>query len=178
MNSDLAAAMAAWTAHRGDADEQVTASGLPVAPLYTPLDTDVCTPADYLARLGFPGEYPYVRGISPRMYRDQPWVMGMYSGRASPAETNARIKRLLERGQGGFSIALDLPTQNGLVNTSKDFTSPESVPEFVQALEVADRVIFMDEGHIVEQGPPEDVLDHPKHERTRRFLRMVEQQAT
>src|SRR5437879_5796481 len=61
-----------------------------------------------------PGLYPFTRGISTRGYLDQPWVMGMYSGYASPRETNARFKALLATGQTGLSIALDLPTQIGV----------------------------------------------------------------
>lgn len=61
-----------------------------------------------------PGEYPFARGIGARGYLDEPWVMGMYSGYASPRETNARFKALLAAGQSGLSIALDLPTQIGI----------------------------------------------------------------
>lgn len=61
-----------------------------------------------------PGSYPFDRGISDRGYLDRPWVMGMYSGYASPRETNARFRALLESGQTGLSIALDLPTQIGI----------------------------------------------------------------
>lgn len=61
-----------------------------------------------------PGTFPYSRGISARGYHDELWVMGMYSGYASPKETNERFKRLLESGQTGLSIALDLPTQVGI----------------------------------------------------------------
>jgi len=95
-----------------------TASGIDVAPVYSPLDLPIESPdavADwYAAKLGLPGEAPFTRGPQPGMYRERPWVMGMYSGRASPAETNRRIRSLLERGQKGFSVALDLPTQVGL----------------------------------------------------------------
>lgn len=98
--------------------DRATLSGIPLQALYTPVDTPAGDPAGdpaaYIDRLGFPGEFPFTRGIHPAMYRDAPWVMGMYSGRASPAATNQRIKRLLASGQRGFSIALDLPTQNGL----------------------------------------------------------------
>lgn len=61
-----------------------------------------------------PGHYPFSRGISERGYLDQPWVMGMYSGYATPRETNARFKALLTAGQTGLSVALDLPTQIGV----------------------------------------------------------------
>ena len=61
-----------------------------------------------------PGAFPFTRGITERMYHDQLWVMGMYSGYASPKETNARFRKLLTAGQTGLSIALDLPTQIGV----------------------------------------------------------------
>jgi methylmalonyl-CoA mutase N-terminal domain/subunit len=61
-----------------------------------------------------PGAYPYTRGRSARGYLDELWVMGMYSGYGTPSETNARFRRLLDAGQTGLSIALDLPTQMGL----------------------------------------------------------------
>jgi methylmalonyl-CoA mutase N-terminal domain/subunit len=61
-----------------------------------------------------PGEFPFSRGLTERGYIDEPWVMGMYSGYASPKETNARFKTLLKAGQTGLSIALDLPTQIGI----------------------------------------------------------------
>lgn len=61
-----------------------------------------------------PGEFPFTRGAESRGYLDEPWVMGMYSGYASPRETNARFKTLLATGQTGLSIALDLPTQVGI----------------------------------------------------------------
>lgn len=85
-----------------------TPSGIPIAPIYSHSDTDPVRQSET------PGEFPFTRGISPEMYRERLWVMGQYSGYASPAETNARIKSLLAQGQRGFSIALDLPTQNGL----------------------------------------------------------------
>jgi methylmalonyl-CoA mutase, N-terminal domain len=89
-----------------------TLSGFPVDAVYTPLD--VATPPDeYLQQLGLPGEPPFTRGVDPGMYREKLWVMGQYSGVASATETNLRIRSLLEQGQRGFSVALDLPTQNG-----------------------------------------------------------------
>ncbi|MBM3679457.1 MAG: hypothetical protein FJW96_16520, partial [Actinobacteria bacterium] len=63
---------------------------------------------------GAPGEPPFTRGITRRMYLDQPWIMGQYAGFGSAEETNTRFLQLLEQGQTGFSVALDLPTQMGL----------------------------------------------------------------
>lgn len=61
-----------------------------------------------------PGAFPHTRGIDPLGYRERSWVMGMYSGYGSAEETNRRLRELIARGQSGFSIALDLPPQNGL----------------------------------------------------------------
>ncbi len=71
-------------------------------------------PADYREKLGRPGEYPFTRGVYPRMYLDRLWTMRQYAGFGSAEETNARFRYLLERGQTGLSVAFDLPTQLGL----------------------------------------------------------------
>ena len=68
---------------------------------------------DYLRNLGFPGEYPFTRGIQPTMYRGRFWTMRIYAGFSSADETNARYKYLLEQGTTGLSVAFDLPTQIG-----------------------------------------------------------------
>src|SRR3984893_5542508 len=64
-------------------------------------------------RLGYPGEYPFTRGVQPTMYRGRLWTMRQYAGYASAEESNARYRYLLERGQTGLSVAFDLPTQMG-----------------------------------------------------------------
>ncbi len=86
-----------------------TDSGIPVERVYTPADP----PADYVQDLGFPGQYPFTRGVQPTMYRGRFWTMRQYAGFGSAAETNARYKYLLEQGQTGLSVAFDLPTQIG-----------------------------------------------------------------
>ncbi len=118
---DLADEVARWTAAHNDPsrdDAVTTASGLPLKAVYSPLDfPGDCTAEQaerYLADLGMPGTWPFTRGITARMYRDEPWIMGQYSGYASAKQTNQRIRELLGQGQRGFSIALDLPTQHGL----------------------------------------------------------------
>ena len=88
-----------------------TDSGIPVKPLYTPLDVE---PSGYVENIGFPGEYPYTRGVYPSMYRGQTWTMRQYAGFGTADETNRRFRYLLERGSTGLSIAFDLPTQLGL----------------------------------------------------------------
>ncbi len=78
--------------------------------LYTPLNVDTI---DYQEKIGFPGEYPFTRGIQPTMYRGRFWTMRQYSGFATAEETNARYKFLLNNGVTGLSVAMDLPTQIG-----------------------------------------------------------------
>ena len=86
-----------------------TLSGIPLGRAYTPADVEV----DYLNDLGFPGGYPFTRGVHPTMYRGRFWTMRQYAGYASAEESNARYKYLLEQGQTGLSVAFDLPTQIG-----------------------------------------------------------------
>ncbi len=87
-----------------------TDSGIPMERLFLPEDGD---PDRYLTQLGFPGEYPFTRGVQPTMYRGRLWTMRQYAGFGTAAETNARFKYLLEQGQTGLSVAFDLPTQIG-----------------------------------------------------------------
>ena len=89
-----------------------TISGKSLERVYTPEDWSG-NGAESEEKLGYPGAYPFTRGVSPTMYRGNFWVMGMYSGYGSAEEANERYRTLLERGQTGFSIALDLPTQIG-----------------------------------------------------------------
>jgi len=89
-----------------------TLSGIPVETLYTPDDLAEHD-HDYMHDLGFPGEYPYTRGVQPTMYRARLWTMRQYAGFATAEESNRRYKYLLEQGQTGLSVAFDLPTQIG-----------------------------------------------------------------
>jgi methylmalonyl-CoA mutase N-terminal domain/subunit len=86
-----------------------TPSGIPLKPLYTPADVEV----DYLQDLGFPGEFPFARGIYRTMYRGRLWTMRQYAGYATAEESNRRYRYLLAQGQTGLSVAFDLPTQLG-----------------------------------------------------------------
>jgi methylmalonyl-CoA mutase N-terminal domain/subunit len=86
-----------------------TLSGIEAKRVYMPDDH----PTDYNAQIGFPGEYPFTRGIQPTMYRGRFWTMRQYAGYASADESNARYKYLLAQGQTGLSVAFDLPTQTG-----------------------------------------------------------------
>jgi methylmalonyl-CoA mutase N-terminal domain/subunit len=102
-------------------EEFITTSGEPVERLYTPLDVD----GDYVEQQGFPGEYPFTRGVHPTMHRGRLWTMRMFAGFGTAEETNARFKYLLEQGQTGLSVAFDLPTLYGY-----DTDAPEAEGEF------------------------------------------------
>jgi methylmalonyl-CoA mutase N-terminal domain/subunit len=86
-----------------------TSSGIPLPPLLPPREAV----GDYAEKLGFPGEYPFTRGVQPTMYRGRLWTMRQYAGYASAEESNRRYRYLLEQGQTGLSVAFDLPTQIG-----------------------------------------------------------------
>jgi methylmalonyl-CoA mutase N-terminal domain/subunit len=103
-----------------DADFE-TLSGEPLEPLYTPDDV---AGLDYERDLGYPGEYPYTRGVYHTMYRGRLWTMRQFAGYGSPEQTNERYKYLLEHGQGGLSVAFDMPTLMG-----RDSDDPRSEGE-------------------------------------------------
>jgi methylmalonyl-CoA mutase N-terminal domain/subunit len=86
-----------------------TLSGIPVKPLYTPEDVK----GSYEEKLGYPGEYPYTRGVYPTMYRGRLWTMRMFAGFGRPEDTNERFKYLLREGQTGLSTAFDMPALMG-----------------------------------------------------------------
>jgi methylmalonyl-CoA mutase N-terminal domain/subunit len=98
------------TASSDDGRKWVTVSSAPVDPLYTPDQVDG---RDYLKDVGFPGEYPYTRGVHSSMYRGRMWTMRQFSGMGTPEETNQRYHMLLNAGQHGLSVAFDLPTLMG-----------------------------------------------------------------
>jgi methylmalonyl-CoA mutase, N-terminal domain len=91
--------------------EQLTPSQIPVQPLYTPSDL---AGWDYDRDLGYPGEFPYTRGVQATMYRGRLWTMRQYAGMGDAEESNKRYKYLLAHGTTGLSVAFDLPTQIGL----------------------------------------------------------------
>ncbi len=91
-----------------------TMSGVPIKPLYTPEDVE----GDFEEKIGYPGEYPYTRGIHPNMYRGRLWTIRQFAGFGSAEETNKRFKYLLEQGQNGLSVAFDMPTLMGLDSDS------------------------------------------------------------
>src|SRR5690606_8260705 len=99
-----------------------TSSGRQVSRVYTPLDI---ADQDYLADLGFPGEYPFTRGVHASGYRGKLWTMRMFAGFGTAEETNARYRYLLEQGNMGLSVAFDLATLMGY-----DTDAPEALGEF------------------------------------------------
>jgi methylmalonyl-CoA mutase N-terminal domain/subunit len=141
---------AGWRAGQYDpavAKGQLRRAGFPLSdgeetqPLYTPADG--VAPEDYEASLGYPGQFPFTRGVQPTMYRGRLWTMRQYAGFGTAAETNARFRMLLEAGQTGLSVAFDLPTQMGL-----DSDDPRSLGEVgkvgVAIDSVADMKTLMD----------------------------------
>jgi methylmalonyl-CoA mutase, N-terminal domain len=103
-----------------DADFE-TLSGEPLEPLYTPEDVKEL---DYVRDLGYPGHYPFTRGVYHSMYRGRLWTMRQFAGFGTPEETNARYHFLLKQGQGGLSVAFDMPTLMG-----RDSDDPRSEGE-------------------------------------------------
>jgi methylmalonyl-CoA mutase N-terminal domain/subunit len=117
-----------------------TTSGVPVERVYTPVDV---ADQNYIRDLGFPGEYPYTRGVHYTGYRGKLWTMRMFAGFGCAEETNARYKYLLEHGETGLSVAFDFPTLNGY-----DTDAPEAKGEFgkcgVAVSSLADMEILFD----------------------------------
>ncbi|ETX08154.1 MAG: hypothetical protein ETSY2_06995, partial [Candidatus Entotheonella gemina] len=113
----MAQAYAAWSAEMLQPAEAKTSgkafetlSGLPIEPLATPLDQ---SEAQYVERLGFPGQPPFTRGVQPTMYRGRLWTTRIFAGFGTAEETNQRYKYLLAEGNGGLSVAFDLPALYG-----------------------------------------------------------------
>lgn len=110
--------------------ERIANTRVPPARTSSGLDLDLVYTAESIAHLdplrdiGLPGEYPFTRGVQPTMYRGRLWTMRQYSGFGTPRESNQRYKWLLEQGQTGISVALDLPTQLGL-----DSDDPQAVDD-------------------------------------------------
>ena len=102
--------------------DATTQSGMPIRRLYTP---DDIRDFDYDRDLGFPGEFPYTRGVQPTMYRAKPWTMRMFAGFGTAEETNERFRYLLTQGQMGLSVAFDMATLYGY-----DHDHPMALGEF------------------------------------------------
>ena len=112
--TDIRAAQAAWEEKTAGARERKesfdTDSIEDISRAYGP---NSVVDVDYLQDVGFPGEYPFTRGVQPTMYRGRLWSMRQYAGFGTPTESNERFRYLLEQGQTGLSVAFDLPTQLG-----------------------------------------------------------------
>src|SRR5262245_21578057 len=122
--AELGRAVAAWRAGPvaesykklpARAPRFTTWSGIEVPELLTPADVRV----DYSSDLGFPGEYPFTRGVQPTMYRGRLWTKRMFAGFGTPEQTNQRFRYLLEQGQTGLSTAFDFPTLMGYDSDSR-----------------------------------------------------------
>ena len=98
-------------ANHGAAADLETSSHIPVKALYTPADLKG---SDYESEIGYPGEYPFTRGVQATMYRGRLWTMRQYAGMGDAEESNKRYKYLLANGTTGLSVAFDLPTQIGM----------------------------------------------------------------
>src|ERR1700751_4780841 len=98
-----------------------TLSGTPTAPLDTPENLDGF---QYESDLGYPGQYPFTRGVHASLYRSRLWTMRQFAGFGTPRQTNERFRFLLDKGQTGLSTAFDLPTLMGL-----DSDDPRSLGE-------------------------------------------------
>jgi methylmalonyl-CoA mutase, N-terminal domain len=126
--------------HPERSDQFMTTSSDPVDRLYTPLDI---ADLDYERDLGFPGEYPFTRGVHATMHRGRLWTMRMFAGFGTAEETNKRYKYLLEHGETGLSVAFDMPTLYGY-----DTDAPEALGEFgkcgVAVSSLADMEILFD----------------------------------
>ncbi len=103
--------LGAWTLDSPERKKEFrNLSGIPIERTYTPEEIAY---HDYLKQNGFPGEYPYLSGVYPTMYRGRLWTMRMFSGFGTPEDTNKRLHYLLEHGETGLSIAFDMPTLYG-----------------------------------------------------------------
>jgi methylmalonyl-CoA mutase N-terminal domain/subunit len=105
-------------------DQFITTSSDPIERLYTPLDIQ---DLDYEQDLGFPGEYPFTRGVHPTLHRSKLWTMRMFAGFGTAEETNARFKYLLDQGQTGLSVAFDLPTLMGYGNLAGGYPAGQGL---------------------------------------------------
>ncbi len=123
--AEIRAAQAAWeekTAGVRERQETFSTDSIDdIGRAYGPANVEN---VDYLGDIGFPGEYPFTRGVQPTMYRGRLWTMRQYAGFGTPAETNERFRYLLDQGQTGLSVAFDLPTQLGY-----DSDDPQSLGE-------------------------------------------------
>src|SRR3954471_18151899 len=120
---DIEAGRERWARRYADARkvdrDYTTLSGEEGEPVYGPTGAD-----DRMERIGWPGEYPYTRGIHPTGYRGKPWTIRQFAGFGNAKQTNERYKMILAEGGGGLSVAFDMPTLMG-----RDSDDPRSLGE-------------------------------------------------
>jgi methylmalonyl-CoA mutase N-terminal domain/subunit len=134
----------------------VTGSDKPVERLYVP---EVLDEEDYLEKLGFPGQYPFTRGVQPTMYRGRLWTMRQYAGFGTAEESNKRYKYLLEQGQTGLSVAFDLPTQLGL--DSDDPLAQAEVGKVGVAIDTLEDMLILFDGIPLDQVSTSMTINAP-----------------
>jgi methylmalonyl-CoA mutase, N-terminal domain len=144
VNERLRKAKERWEKDYGSAPKReadfTTISGMEVPPLATPLDLNGF---DYETRLGFPGSYPYTRGIHNSMYMGRLWTMRQFAGFGTPEDTNQRFKYLMEHGQTGLSTAFDMPTLMGY-DCDHERSRGEVGKEGVSVSSLADMEVLFD----------------------------------
>ena len=115
---------AAYDAARKTDRDTTTISGEPTEPVYGPADDEQAAAHPGFERIGWPGEFPYTRGLYPTGYRGRPWTIRQFAGFGSAADTNERFRAILAAGGGGLSVAFDMPTLMG-----RDSDEPRSLGE-------------------------------------------------
>jgi methylmalonyl-CoA mutase, N-terminal domain len=143
----------AYSASRVRDVDYETMSGTPVEPLYGPKDGEV---AD---NIGWPGQYPYTRGVHASGYRGRLWTMRMFAGFGTPEDTNKRFKEILEAGGGGLSTAFDMPTLMGL--DSDDVLSIGEVGRCGVAVDTIDDMDTLYDGIDLEQTTTSMTINAP-----------------
>jgi methylmalonyl-CoA mutase, N-terminal domain len=176
---DIRQAKHDWTTRSGHADRKPDGASdqadrsLDVQPVYTPADL-ADRDFDYLRDLGFPGQYPFTRGIYPSMYRGRLFTMRQYAGFGTATETNRRFRYMLERGMGGLNVAFDLPTQLGY-----DSDDPHAAGEVgkvgvpIDSLRDFERVF---DGIPLDQASPANAINAPAAVILAMYVAVAEQQ--
>ncbi|MCH7837215.1 MAG: methylmalonyl-CoA mutase [Chloroflexi bacterium] len=158
-------------ARAGERDAEFETSAGPVDRLYTPLDVE---DSHYERDIGYPGEYPFTRGVQPTMYRGRLWSMRQYAGFGSAQESNERFKFLLSQGQTGLSIAFDLPTQIGY--DSDDPLAEAEVGQVGVAIDSLEDMEVMFEGIPLDQVSTSMTINAPAAVLVALYLAVAEKQ--
>lgn len=150
-----------------------TSSDVEIKRLYTPLDVEEL---DYDNDLGYPGQYPYTRGVQPTMFRGRLWTMRQYAGFGNAEESNQRYKYLLEQGQTGLSIAFDLPTQIGY--DSDDAISEGEVGKVGVAIDSLKDMEILFDGIPLEKVSTSMTINAPASVLLAMYIAVAEKQGT